>query len=121
MSANYAALGLCFRQSSDGKLVTFDYAFNTVDVLGVSKFNSPTSWNAAYTSLQWPASSLVFLRIADDGTNRICSVSHDGQLWLQVHSVGRTNFLTADQVGFWCGSNNATYSSQMTLLSWVVA
>jgi len=61
------------------------------------------------------------MRIADNNTNRICSVSADGQNWIEVHSVGRTDFLTADQVGFMIRpTNSATpnIGTGVSVLSW---
>jgi hypothetical protein len=57
-----------------------------------------------------------WLRIADDNTNRIISVSADGFNWIAIHSVSRTNFLTATHVGFF--NNPFSAKSGVTLLSW---
>lgn len=107
--------GLCFRQSSDGKIVTFHMTAKKIEVV---KFDSPILFNATYLSVTHPYLSPVCLRIADDGTNRSCSWSTDGENFHTLHSVLRTDFLTADQVGFFANSVNATYPAAMTLLSW---
>ena len=113
--------GLCFRQSSDGKLQAVgpapSNAANAVYWLN-SKFTDENNHSANY-QLQDAKSilqSVYHLRIADDGTNRKCSLSCDGQNWLEIHSVGRTDFLTADQVGFFISAHSAPCG--MTLLSW---
>lgn len=112
--------GLVFRQSADGKLVNFACGADGTAPgrsLIVQKFSNATTFSASYQTVvcaEWPR----FLRIADDGTNRVCSVSHDGVHFLQVHSVGRTDFLTADEVGFYVLPRNATYGAGMHLLSW---
>ena len=113
-----AAAGLCFRQSSDGKLHTFGVAFGGVRLLASQKHTSPTAFSANYTTVAIPdAGAPLFLRIADDGSNRICSWSTDGQHFVAVHTVGRTDFLTADEVGFFI-TPSSTVVSGMTLLSW---
>jgi hypothetical protein len=61
------------------------------------------------------------MRIADTGTSRICSWSADGQNWHDLHSIGRTDFLTADEVGFYVNSQSATYPAACTLISWAQA
>lgn len=113
--------GLCFRQSSDGKLHGFEVQFDT-SILYVDsrKLASPTSFSADYTLAQHNGRLLgpmpIWLRIADNGTNRICSWSYDGENFFQFHSVGRTDYLTADEVGFHISPN--TRAAAMTLLSW---
>lgn len=54
----------------------------------------------------------------DDGTNRICSLSNNGRNWWVFHSVGRTDFLTADHVGFYVSDNGSSRATGLTLLSW---
>lgn len=123
--ANYASCGLLFRQSSDGKLCIFSLAAGgasggVAGSLGISstKFTNETTYSAHYVNPGLSAGvSPLHLRIADNGTNRICSLSGDGINWATVHSVGRTDFLTADEVGFFCDSNNGG-TPAMTLLSW---
>jgi hypothetical protein len=117
--ASTSLFGLCFRQSSDGKLATLGIQMHSVGLyLPVSKFDSPTGLNSHYVAPSNPAGArgLWWLRIADDGTNRKCSTSADGQNWIQMHSVGRTDFLTADEVGFWIAPHSQAQS--ITLLSW---
>jgi hypothetical protein len=113
--------GLVWRQSSDGKLAGFWLFTNTtIQTFQVSKFNSPTSSSANYSSpTTWfHGNKLTFLRITDDGVNRICSLSTDGQNFIQVHSIGRTDFLTADEVGFEVSASGNIYPVGMTLISW---
>lgn len=109
----YFNCGLCFRQSSDGKLVLFGPWLQSVEKtqLLVDNLNGPTSQVSSPLILSAatfvPGGSPFWLRIADDGTNRLCQVSANGFDWLTVYSVARTTFLTADQLGFFVN----TYSS----------
>jgi len=117
---NSATIGIGFRQSSDGKLVTLGLqcSGNTLPLL-VEKYNSPTSANSAYiNNAVIPSASILWLQISDNGTNRICRFSLDGRHFLQIHTVGRTDFLTADEVFFFANSLQATYAIGITLLSW---
>lgn len=110
-------MGLCFRESASGKIVNFGlYADGGTGSTGgnlwwvVDKYNNATGATGAYfetpSALQ-PTNGL-WLRIADDNTNRICSISVDGQHWTQYHSVARTDFITADQWGIYVGTQTST-------------
>lgn len=117
-----AFCGLCWRQSSDGKLVTHAIWHNSnVIQYYLSKWNSPTSFNSHYTSQANPTAmltgSLIWLRMVDDGVNRLVYFSVDGQHWAFIYSVDRADFLTADEVGFFAASNG-TSGIGMSLLHW---
>jgi hypothetical protein len=107
MNKEYNGYGMAFRQSSDGKL----HLFWILEVAGSSsylistKYSSPTAFSADYQLLRI-VNHPRWWRIADNGVNRICSISGDGQNWLQVHSIGRTDYLTADRVGIVTSSEN---------------
>lgn len=117
LQAALGGYGLVFRESGSGKFVTLQT--NNNYEMGVYRFTNPTTLSAAYTIRTTVASPfLCHLRIADDGANRISSYSFDGQNWHQLHSVGRTDFITADEVGFMVSSN---YSHSITLWSWAEA
>jgi hypothetical protein len=120
--ANVGA-GLLFRESSSGKLVTLSYENDGSGILqlAVRKWTDATTSSATYLSEL--ADSRVnhaptWLRIADNGTNRICSISADGQNWMNIHSVSNTDFLTANEVGFYCNAGNSTSDAGMNLVSW---
>lgn len=117
-SVNYNFCGLVWRNSSDGKLCTFQYGNNGGIVLEVAIWSDANTVNASYTQVSIGPQNTIALRVADDGTNRICSWSMDGQHWHVVHTVGRTDYLTPDQVGFFANSVNTTWPAGVTLLSW---
>ena len=118
MPVDYAGLGIGWRQSSDGKMVSYEVN-GANQYASVIKFNSETSWNGTYVDRPLKAGrNLFWLRITDDGTDRKCWISVDKCTWLELHSVGRTDFLTADQVWFGVQSNNGTYPISGTLISW---
>lgn len=124
----FHSYGLLFRESGTGELHVFDIvaaqsasgAQNQYLVLRSGKFNSPTSFNASYQEVVMPQ-WLNWLQISDDGVNRICRISPNGRHWSVIHSIGRTDFLTADQVGFYAGAENSVTPNldvSVTLLSW---
>lgn len=121
---NYHAYGLFFRENSSGKIVALHSGWaNGKQSLFVRKYTTSTNFSADYTSLAQEFTP--WLRIADDGTDRIVSVSHDGINWKEIHSVGRTDFLTADQVGFFMNpesvSGNNVVVNAITIASWLEA
>lgn len=126
-SKPFQSYGLIFRQSSDGKLAIFDILMTdlglTTPMIRSTKFTNPTTFSADYTTSRLPFCP-NWLRIADDNTNRICSVSGDGENWVVFHSVGRTDFLTADQVGFGLSTENSVapeFDANLTLWNWTQA
>lgn len=130
MGKSFHTAGICFRESSTGRIHALDL-FNQQAAYGSgsnapeafirsTKFSSPTSFSASYQA----TSTNMFpewLRIADDGSNRVCFISRDGQNWLIFHTIGRTDFLTANQIGFYVNSENSAVPNldvALGLLSW---
>lgn len=107
--SNFYGGGLCFRQSSDSKLVTFGVAGGASNNMASAKWTNETTFSADYTLSPDPNPGDwdLWIRIADNGTNRIVSWSADGLTYTDLHTVTRTDFLTADQVGFFANSSNS--------------
>jgi hypothetical protein len=122
LALNFQNAGLVFREAGTGELHSCQVAMNTASIspiLGSIKWSSPTAFSADYVTSRGVAiTGVVWLRIADNGTSRICSYSSDGQNFIQFHSVSRTDFLTADEVGFFVNDETNTFAVSMTLLSW---
>lgn len=116
---NYSWVGLCFRQSSDGKVHGFGPIGFNGQYITSSKFTNATTFSATYVNFGQNSRHPMYLRIQDTGANRVCSVSMDGYNFITIHTVGRTDFLTADEVGFFVNPNNANWDTALTVLSWV--
>lgn len=114
LGVDYLRGGLCFRQSSDGKLVYAAVGFSgTFSIYGF-KFNDATTYSGGfYFDYRLVPHGLYWLRIGDDGSNRTIAISADGNDWLTVHTVGRTDFLTADEIGLVVDANNANFGSSI--------
>lgn len=114
--------GLIFRESSTGRSHIAAVVSPAGHGLYSSKFTNPTTFSAHYTLLAGAPifPSLMWMRISDDGTNRKCSYSWDGFSFQDYHSVARTDFLTADEVGFELQPNTGVGSINMSLISWKV-
>lgn len=105
--------GVCLRQSSNGKIITFGTGDISTSVaspsISVGQWISPTAHST------WPQQANPELRpgwwrIQDTGTNHVFSYSYNGLDWVAMHTQGRTAYLTADEIGFFCwnglGSGN---------------
>ena len=120
---NYSACGLLWRQSADGKLVTVQYWYSSALALVVSKYNSPTSWSAYYLNQNTYTGDVpghIWFRMTDNGTNRIVSISKDGENYIQLHSIGRADFMTADEIGFFVAPQQTTFAAGIKLLHWEI-
>lgn len=123
-----AKAGIGFRQSSDGKLAALIFEMTGGNFqIASQKMTNPTTYSANYSTStgQGPAvcitkgGSLCWFRIADNGTNRICSLSLNGQNWIVFHTVSRTDFLTADEVFFFINAGSTSADAAIQLMSWV--
>lgn len=113
LSVDDQSYGLMWRQL-DGKLVRFGIGAGNIYL---QYWSSATAFAGSYVTYAWRDQQHWF-RITDDGTNRKAYVSSDGVNWLLIHSVSRTDNLTADQVGFWATAKNGTLDMGVTLMSW---
>lgn len=123
----YASAAVGFRQSSDGKMVLCELWSQTANgsgtagssfILKIVKWTDASNISSTPLTAYWYGyGDGVWLRIADNGTNRIISVSPDGLNFIAINTEGRTTFLTADQVGF--GGNPYSQEIGVGLLSWL--
>lgn len=118
------SVGILFRESSTGKMHAIylvGLGSNAAMQLDSVKFTNPTTVSATYLQITYHVRDVNFLRIEDNGTNRICSYSGDGINWTIFHTVSRIDFLTggADQVGFFIRVSNATYPMSATFVHWL--
>lgn len=116
---DFATAGVAFRESGTGRLhVAGPIVNGTRQEMISAKYFTPTSFSANYTVQRVQPSATWWLRLTDDGTNRIVSWSPDGLNFIQINSVSRTDFLTANQVGFYADSNTSNNPLWISLLSW---
>lgn len=115
-----AGSGFCWRESGSGKIVGYYPRRSTLNArVQIRKWNSPTSFNSDYGAADFPRYSLwvpEWWRMEDNNTNRIVSFSRDGLTWMTYHSVGRTDFITADQAGIYTAPG--VQDCYTTLFSW---
>ena len=86
---NFQSVGVGFYSSSSGKFASVRFTDNGDGGLQVDKWTSTSSYSAAYLAfstsqqIKW-----TWVKLKDDGTNRITSVSADGNNWIRA-SHGR--------------------------------
>lgn len=120
ISATAAAIGIGLKETGTGKLYAFGVGVDATGGAGTAniayisyKYTSPTVFSAAYfsgvklMSTFWFFSRLIWLRITDDGTNRISYISKDGLFWIQTQTISRTDFLTPARVFIFANNKNS--------------
>jgi len=116
--AQYHRVGIALRNDTDGKIHgTLLMCRGSYVQACAHKWNNATSWNNSYVERTIPIAPL-FLRVRDDGTNRISYYSLDGVHFTEYHSVSRTDFVTPTQCGFLIAAENGTYPVAARFLSW---
>ena len=97
----YTGYGLIWRQSSDGKchsLINYPNGSTVAENIAFRKWSDATH-PADYFYVSNELWDPKWFRIVDDGANRISYISTDGINWKQEHSIGRTDYITANQIG----------------------
>jgi hypothetical protein len=123
VGGNDSFLGVSLRESGTGKLVSAGL-LNSNGFL-IATYNSVTSFAGTYIASGGGGASqaalklpIVWFRWQDNNSNRLFFYSIDGQNWTQVFSVSRTDFITPDQIGFFCWNISDTIPIQIALYSY---
>lgn len=101
---NYCTAGFVVRDSSGGRHQVLGLQYNSGPKWVVANYatlttSGATSFQAGPATFTWNTGWL-YLRLKDDTTNFILSVSREGAVWTQLASVGRTSYVAApNQVG----------------------
>lgn len=118
---NANAAGILLQDSVSGKLVTFGLHFTNNPALEINQWNTVSSWNSSANSTPGPdARGDLWLRIEDNGTNRLFSYSSDGSNWEQYFSHQRTTFITPDRLGIFVYNLNSNYKAGANFLHYQV-
>ena len=99
---------LLFFRDNAGQLATFAVVYSGGWNLQSYKWTDATTPSADYSTALFDPGGSIWLRIADNGVNRIVSYSIDGTNFTAFHTVGRTDFLTATQYGFGLQADTAS-------------
>ena len=88
-----------FYDSSGGKFSSIRFTDGNDGGLQVDKWTSTSSYSAAYLNIPPPLEvKWTWVKLQDNGTNRIYSVSADGNNWIQIftgkpHGLLHSEFL----------------------------
>jgi len=131
LAQNYHQFGMLFRDSGSSKLVVNQVSNDSTGALAIvsNKMTNETTFSAAYSgsvanfksygAIVTPGSILTLGLMDDGSTNRKVGYSFDcGLTWYAFDSETRTDFLTANEVGFWAQSGGAANDCVIYLLSW---
>jgi len=107
--------GLLIRDSISMKFVTFGAGGQSSDLqVQAYNWNSPISASGSVTgsaATHFGEAQLFWLKYYDDfATNRVISASVDGYNWVQIVSIGRTDWIVPNEIGV-CVNGYAGYSA----------
>jgi hypothetical protein len=119
--------GLCIGDGT--KFVSFmlspnDQGINADSSVFISKWTNATTFSANYgltpTNFYFRyAGGDIYMRIKDDGTNLLFSISRNGVSFQQVFSIARLNFLTSvSKVGIMAGAQGDAGFNTITSCDW---
>lgn len=114
--------GLILRESGTGKLVSF--GIGAAGAVTTDAYASATSTSSIASQVSSMLNGAIeWLKIADNGTNRVLSFSHDGIQWMQFDSRTRSsNFTTApDQIGIFIDPWNGYGNCGIQIISWKIS
>jgi hypothetical protein len=110
--------GLLWRESSSGKLITFGLSYNGEYRIMVNHWDDPTTFSTTLIDIKNYANpALVWLRASGDSINRYYMASNDGCNFFVLDSGVRTDFMTANEIGFGVSTENSK-DAYLTVFSW---
>ena len=122
----YNMIGLCFRNSSSGNLQTFSLLGQSAAPywLSVDAWTSETAYVTQYTAKSYSYyGPVIWLRLANNGTNKSYHWSGDGFTWQEIYSHASTTMFTPNEVGFFVDAwNTGTPNNDvaMHLIHWAI-
>jgi len=101
--------GLCFQTNASSLISTIGINANAVasgfSIVARNWTNSTTISATAAQQFLNAIPTMIWLRITDNGTNRIYYYSVDGYNWITLYTIARTTFLTPDRIGYFVFTN----------------
>lgn len=123
VSATQQYGGLVLRESSTGKLYIF-YVLGNGTVQAVKFTNDTTFSTVGAVNVAGPLGYLgdwQWLRVTDNGTNLLFSISLDGRNFIQLGSEGRTVFMAGgpNQYGIFGNADGGVAAFDVSFTHWV--
>lgn len=112
-------VGLCFRESSTGKIVAKAWRGNRN--MTVSSFDSPTATNSNINYASWRVNGPVWFQLEYDGSNLYFRRSIDGVNFMQQYTQADDAFFTTapDQAGLFVNDAHNHADTQAQFMSWI--
>lgn len=107
---NFITAGIILRDSVGGGLISFGPTYSSVLSLGSVKWTNLTTFSANYalTGVGTLTNGIPnWLRIRDNATTRFFEYSYNGIDWLLQTSIGRTDFIIPNQIGWGMNANSS--------------
>lgn len=116
---NFNLNGFLLRESGSGKLITFGPLSNNGFVIEALQWSSPTSPGSTYFTgpATYNGPTVIWLQVSDDGTTCSFNMSVDGWNYITMGTRSHTDFITADQYGFFENAAQAAGSMITNLVS----
>jgi hypothetical protein len=111
-------VGICARQSSDGKLILF--GFDRDGALFIARYTDPDTFDSVISPLTFPVTvapgTQVRLEMENDDPTRTFTLVIGG-IWFTIYSEAHDAFMVEDEVGFWADSGGDAYPAHVSLHS----
>lgn len=124
-TVNFTSCGMIAKNSASNPLITNslimdDSTLGRGVMVSAFKLNSVTSFNSNYNSENCgPLSAPIYLKMTDDGTNRICEYSNsNGVFYRTVSTHSRTDFTTCNQMGVYANTTTTSATAGLILFHW---
>ena len=122
---NFSGGGIAWRESSTGRIVSHQATARITTssndpVWDVIKWTNPSTYNSSYQNRGIMAGHELWLQVSETSTQRICRISGDGETFITLHTVSRTDFLTADQIGIFVNAVQNSFPAAATFTHWVI-
>lgn len=125
-SSDYRSVGMIWSDGTKASALQFGAASGSATgfAWGVNKWTDATHYDTGYTTTPtqiftgYGPGQIVWFQMSDNGTNRIARYSYDGYNFTQIHSVGRTDYLTPTRIGFYGDDSSANTGFIQTVVSW---
>jgi hypothetical protein len=105
--------GVCWRESSSGKLLTYGWGSNNYPLYFMyAQWTDPSTLSTGQFGGGYGASPIApyWVRFGDDGTYRTVDISSDGFNWVPIQPPqARTAFCTPNQVGVFANNWKTSY------------
>lgn len=113
--------GLLLRESGTLKVLVVRLTINSGLLISTGPSLTSLTANPVVRTRSWMLAGPLWLRMGDDGTNLVFSISMDGRNFLELLSQLRTASFTVapDQMGYFANDETNAIAAAISVFSWV--